>query len=362
MEIVENILPVEYYSELSGVMVDSAVILDNIKLSLTNLYEHLKKYKIDICLNNVIFKWLVTLFFENTDESIYTPVMDSLIVYGDITLYKASILILYMEQNNIMKCTNLCDASIYFDQNLRQFKNKKFNSYLLSKDLIDLNKSVINKLREKKFPKIKDNIKQINEFESKKKKNESDTTCNIDWPYCIKSLGSTNINDVIKHKLYDKPLIEENYFTDDIKRNVYKLAENAKEENMNYLKKTENEKDEVKKRTIIYGNLLINRPFHKCEKHFSSRKEILRDNSGKKSSLMGTFFESFKKQNNNTDTRNISNSEEELMNIISSKNEIDHNTFIENIMADNNNEEIDDKDDLNKSIWFNNMPIPKEDN
>ena len=101
MQIVENILPVEYYSELSGVMVDSAVILDNIKLSLTNLYEHLKKYKIDICLNNVIFKWLVTLFFENTDESIYTPVMDSLILYGDITLYKASILILYMEQNNI---------------------------------------------------------------------------------------------------------------------------------------------------------------------------------------------------------------------------------------------------------------------
>ena len=101
-------------------MVDSAVILDNIKTSLTNLYEHLKKYKIDICLNNVIFKWLVTLFFENTDESIYTPVMDSLILYGDITLYKASILILFMEQNNIFKCKNLCDASVYFDQDLRK--------------------------------------------------------------------------------------------------------------------------------------------------------------------------------------------------------------------------------------------------
>ena len=88
-------------------MVDSAVILDNIKTSLTNLYEHLKKYKIDICLNNVIFKWLVTLFFENTDESIYTPVMDSLILYGDITLYKASILILFMEQNNILKFKNI---------------------------------------------------------------------------------------------------------------------------------------------------------------------------------------------------------------------------------------------------------------
>ena len=150
-------------------MVDSAVILDNIKTSLTNLYEHLKKYKIDICLNNVIFKWLVTLFFENTDESIYTPVMDSLILYGDITLYKASILILFMEQNNIFKCKNLCDASVYFDQDLRLFKNKKFNSYLLSKDLFDLNINVINRLRARKFPKIKENIKQINEFENRKK-------------------------------------------------------------------------------------------------------------------------------------------------------------------------------------------------
>ena len=103
-------------------MVDSAVILDNIKASLTNLYVHLKKHKIDICLNNVIFKWLVTLFFENTDESIYTPVMDSLLLYGDMTLYKASILILFFEAKNILKCDNLSDASIYFEQNLRLFK------------------------------------------------------------------------------------------------------------------------------------------------------------------------------------------------------------------------------------------------
>ena len=151
-------------------MVDSAVILDNINSSLNNLYKHLKKYKIDICLNNVIFKWLVTLFFENTDESIYTPVMDSLLLFGDITLYKASILILYFEEKNIMKCKNLCDASVFFDQDLRSFKHKKFSSFLLSKELFNLNIDDINKLRAKKFPKIKENIKQINEFENKKSK------------------------------------------------------------------------------------------------------------------------------------------------------------------------------------------------
>ena len=357
MQIVENVLPVEYYSELSGVMVDSAVILDNIKDSLTNLDNHLKKYKIDICLNNVIFKWLVTLFFENTDESIYIPVMDSLLLFGDVTLYKASILILYFAEKKIMKCKNLCEASIFFDQELRTFTHKKFSEYLFSKELFNLNIDDINKLRAKKFPKIKENIKQINEFENKKKKKESDAKCNIDWPYCVKLLGSTTIIDVMKYKCYEKPLIENDYF--DVNHNVYKLAENGKEEQMNSLKNIENEKDDNKKRTIIYGNLLIERPCHKCDKSYSSRKEILGVNSGKKSSLMGSFFESFKKNKEET-KENRYNSEEELMNIMSNKNEIDHSTFIENIMDDKNNEE-EDIVALRKGSWFRHMPTQKED-
>ena len=334
-------------------MVDSAVILDNIKVSLNNLYHHLKKYKIDICLNNVIFKWLVTLFFENTDESIYTPVMDSLLLYGDITLYKASILILFFEEKNIMKCTNLGDASIFFDQNLRLFKHKKFSYYLLNKDFFNLNIDDINKLRAKKFPKIKENIKKINEFENNKKRKESDTTCDIDWPYCIKLLGSTKIIDVMKYKVYEKPLIENDYF--DINHNVYKLAEDGKEEQINSLKNLENEKNEQKKKTIIYGNLLIERPYHNCDRKFSSRKDILGENSGKKSSLMGSFFESFKKKDEGQ-KKTLSNSEEELINMMSYKNEIDHNIFIENIMENNNeNNEQDEIKELRKGSWFKNI-------
>ena len=125
-------------------MVDSAVILDNIKDTLTNLYKHLKNKKIDICLNNVIFKWLVTLFLENMDESIYLPIMDSLLLFGDITLYKASILILLFAEKDILKCNNLCDASIFFDEKLKNFTEKKFNKSLLS-DNFNLKIEDINK-------------------------------------------------------------------------------------------------------------------------------------------------------------------------------------------------------------------------
>lgn len=346
-------------------MVDSAVILDNIKDTLTNLYNHLKKNKIDICLNNVIFKWLVTLFFENMDESIYLPVMDSLLLFGDITLYKASILILFFAEKDILKCENLCDASIFFEEKLNKFTEKKFNKYLLSKDVFNLNIEDINELREKKFPKINENIKQISEYENKKKKNLLDSKCNIDWPYCTKLLGCTRIIDVMKYKCYEKPLIENDYY--DVNHNVYKLAENSQEEQKNTRKNIENEKDENKKKTLIYGNLLIDRPYHKCDKSFSSRKNILGQNWGKKSSLMGSFFESIK-NNNENNIENTSNSEE-LISLMSVKNEIDHNKFIEKIMNNNEGEgevkeEDEDENDiqqLRKGSWFKKIPTTKDD-
>ena len=340
-------------------MVDSAVILDNINNCLPNLYNHLKSKKIDICLNNVIFKWLVTLFFENMDETIYLPIMDSLLLFGDITLYKASILILYFEEKKILKCNNLCDASIFFDEKIKLFSNKKFSNYLLNKDLFNLNIEDINKYRARKLPKINENIKQISEFENKKKKKLLDSKCNIDWPYCTKLLGTTRIIDVMKYKLIEKPLIENDYY--DVSHNVYKLAESGEEEQINLRKYIENEKDEIKKRTKIYGNLLIDRPHHKCDKSFSSRKNILGENAGKKSSLMGSFFEACKKSNEES-SDNMSNSEV-LMSLLSDKNEIDHNKFIEKIM-DNPKEKEEEEisiQQLRKGSWFKKMPNQKDD-
>ena len=332
-------------------MVDSAVILDNIKDTLTNLYKHLKNKKIDICLNNVIFKWLVTLFLENMDESIYLPIMDSLLLFGDITLYKASILILLFAEKDILKCNNLCDASIFFDEKLKNFTEKKFNKSLLS-DNFNLKIEDINKLRALKLPKINENIKQISEFENKKKKKLLDSKCNIDWPYCIKLLGCTRIIDVMKYKCYEKPLIENDYF--DVSHNVYKLAENGEEEQINSRKNLENEKDELKKKTIIYGNLLIDRPYHKCDKSFSSRKNILGENSGKKSSLMGSFFESCKKDNEDSNS-NMSNSEE-LMSLMSDKNEFDHKKFIEKIMDNVNEDDFTSVHSIRRGSWLKKNP------
>lgn len=338
-------------------MVDSAVILDNIKDSLSRIYAHLKVKGLEICLNNVIFKWLVTLFLENTNETINLPIIDSLLLFGYITLYKASILLLDLAEDEILKCENLGDASIFFDEGLKDFKHKKFTKCLFNKDLFDIKIEEINKSRNDKFPKIKENIKQINEFEKKKKKKLLDSKCNIDWPYCVQILGHTRIIDVMKYKIIEKPLIESDYF--DVNHNVYKLAETGEEEQKNALKESEKEKDDEKRKTLIYGNLLIERLNHKCNSQISSRTKILGENSGKKSSLMGSFFEACKKKDGDDNT-NISYASDDLINIISSKNEIDHTKFIEDILEnDDNKKEISR---LRKGSWFKKAPTTNEDN
>ena len=60
----------------------------------------------------------------------------------------------------------------FFDEKLKGFTDIKFNKLLLSKDIFNLNIEDINDLRAQKFPKINENIKQISEFENKKKKNQ----------------------------------------------------------------------------------------------------------------------------------------------------------------------------------------------
>ena len=68
-------------------MVDSAIILEKVEKTYTFLYKFMKEKGFDIFLNNLIFKFLMTLFTENTHPSIYLSVIDCLLVSGEIVSF-----------------------------------------------------------------------------------------------------------------------------------------------------------------------------------------------------------------------------------------------------------------------------------
>ena len=323
-------------------MVDCAIILEKVEIIYKDLHKYMKSKGFDIWLNNLLFKLLMSIFIENTHKTIYLSIIDCLFIYDDIILHNACLLLLNLIKDDIMKCKDLGDASNLFDINLKNISCKKFAYELIRADY-GLKKNIIRKQREEKLPKIIENIKKMSK-NAKKKKISSESHCDLDWPYCAKVLEEPNIQSIMKFKVVDNVLIENNYF--DLSHNVYKLAE-ASNENME--REIKNENDEERKRTLIYGNLLVERPFHKCGSYFSSREKILGYQCQRRRSLMNVFFEQNEKKDKDLDSR-TSNSEE-LIEMVHNKsdfiNNVDRSFLIESVIdvpkiEDNNNNEDDD--------------------
>ena len=337
-------------------MVDCAIILENVEKIYKDLHKYMKSKGFDIWLNNLLFKLLMSIFIENTHKSIYLAIIDCLFIYDDLILHKACLLLLSSLKEEIMKCKDLVDASNLFDINMKNIEIKKFAYDLIRADY-GLKKDVIRKQREEKLPKIIENIKKMSK-NAKKKSLNPESHCDLDWPYCAKVLEEPNIQSIMKYKVMENILIENNYF--DLSHNVYKLAESSNESLEREIK---NENEDKRKRTLIYGNLLVERPYHKCGSYYSSRDKILGYQSHRRSSLMNVFFEQNEK--NEREESRTSNSEE-LIEMIHNKsdfiNNVNRSFLIESVIdIPKEGENKDDEDDNKLDLIEDNEENNKED-
>ena len=321
-------------------MVDSAIILENVEKTYTSLYKFMKEKGFDIFLNNLIFKFLMTLFTENTHPTIYLSVIDCLLVGGQIVLHRACLLYLFFIKEDIFKCNDLGEANTLFDSHLKKIDNYKF-SYELIKSDFGLKMDEIEKQRKEKLPKIIESIKKRNN--SSKKQIKADSVCDLDWPLCVKNLQDTSVQNIMKYKTIENILIEKIYY--DLNHNVKKLNEALIESNEKELKK---ENNELRKKTLLFGNLLIDRQIHNCGAYFSSREKILGFQSRRQSSLMMDIFEQSEKRKKDMDS-NSSEFMEMIHNRSDQMSEFDRSVLIESIVdKPKNNEENEDDSDSNK--------------
>lgn len=69
-EVMEEILPINYYSELVGIMTDCSILNTLLQKYIPDLYTHLTKNGFELNLNNFIYKWLVSLFIQGFPEEV----------------------------------------------------------------------------------------------------------------------------------------------------------------------------------------------------------------------------------------------------------------------------------------------------
>jgi len=71
VQLIEHILPIGYYSELSGIMVDTSILHNMLKHYIPDLFKHLVEVGYELSLNNIIYKWFVSVFIQNLSKEVY---------------------------------------------------------------------------------------------------------------------------------------------------------------------------------------------------------------------------------------------------------------------------------------------------
>ena len=73
IQIMERILPITYYSELIGIVVETTLIENILGLYFPDLFKFIIDTNFNIPLRNFIHKWMVCLFTQNlSSEMVYT--------------------------------------------------------------------------------------------------------------------------------------------------------------------------------------------------------------------------------------------------------------------------------------------------
>ena len=68
--LIENILPLNYFTNMAGVMIDCAILNRLVKVYIQDLYQYLVAKSLQMHVNNIIYKWFVSSFISNTSEEV----------------------------------------------------------------------------------------------------------------------------------------------------------------------------------------------------------------------------------------------------------------------------------------------------
>ena len=71
VQIIESLLPINYYSEMAGVMIDSIILNKLIVHYLPEFFNYMKERDIQIYISNFIFKWQISLFVQSIPQEVY---------------------------------------------------------------------------------------------------------------------------------------------------------------------------------------------------------------------------------------------------------------------------------------------------
>lgn len=99
--IIEKYLPLDYYSNMIGVLVDQKVLQHFMRKRLPRLCAHLDEH--DFNLDLIAFQWLACLFAINLPQKIHFAVWDLFFIKGIVVIFRFALTILQLMEEQILR-------------------------------------------------------------------------------------------------------------------------------------------------------------------------------------------------------------------------------------------------------------------
>ena len=224
-QIIELILPLNYYSQLSGVITDTSLISILLEKYLPDLYNFFTNNNFELTVNNFIHKWLVCLFTQGFNEEMAYNFFDFFFIDGNVILIKECLAVFSILREKLLELDDFEKIYQCLSKETLNINNSRMNMYFLTKRKFEFDDDfslnvyrnilkipVYENLRKDRLKALK-REKENNEIDIKFFKNGDEKIFNCDpkWPFCI---YDECLNRDILEVLVIKEIKEANVFDD----------------------------------------------------------------------------------------------------------------------------------------------------
>ena len=198
LNLMENILPYDYYLFAIGVEVELNILLKLLEKYEPDLIKHLNQFENGVILISTLTKFITSLMIFKTDQNITNFTFNCFFGFAQLEnknesfyyFHKIILSIFKSLKPDLMKCTNMREVSQVI--NIENEENKGFIESIIYYTLFDesankLDISYVKNLRKEEINKIIQNRKTKFNF-----KNENNIECNINYPLCVEECNNSS--------------------------------------------------------------------------------------------------------------------------------------------------------------------------
>ena len=192
-QIMETFLRLNYYFDLTGIIIETTLIETMLPIYLPELHEFLEKNNFNMTISNFIHKWMVCIFTQTLKVEMVYTFLDFFFLDGNFSLIKNSLFIFASLQEDILKQNSFEDIYSVLTEIDKRITNPRAMIYFLEEKNFYLEEINIINIRKLLSVPITNSLKN-GELTSTAKRTwdenrellkKRNINCDPNWPFCL---------------------------------------------------------------------------------------------------------------------------------------------------------------------------------